>query len=138
MALLSMFLLPSDFRAGSQFAHGHSLFQLWADASDGHLDHHHEDGGPLATAGDAASWFDARVDGDAGARSLHTAQRSPDLPGHDDSTPAASGLHLLLIAWAILPVVAISRRPPIDGERRLFGRMPRIPLPPPRWTPASA
>ena len=35
MALLGLLLLPSDYRAGAESAHAHSLIQLWADASQG-------------------------------------------------------------------------------------------------------
>ena len=39
--MLGLCLLPTDYRAGAETAHAHSLFQLWLDAADGGVFHEH-------------------------------------------------------------------------------------------------
>jgi hypothetical protein len=135
MALLGLLLLPSDYRAGAESAHAHSLVQLWADATDGAIYHQHH----VHLAGDIeigpnsmASWFDPAVGEPSSA-----VQTNPDVGEHQETAPVTSGVHLLLVAVAAPIVVAVRTAPTFGPVRRLAGRFPRILLPPPRWTPAA-
>lgn len=131
MALLSMLLLPSVFRAGADVPHDHSLLQLLLDASDGVIDHHHLGMGAATTAS-AGDWFDPAVSDAAGGSADTAGEQRPDVGERQESVPAASGVHLILSMLLFLPVIASLRR--IDGEpsRRLSGCAPRVLLPPPR------
>src|SRR5215213_11934086 len=91
LALLGVILLPSDYRAGAEFPHAHSLVQLWVDAEDGMV-HHHDAG---STAWDEAG----------------SSKERPDIGEHDDSMPTTSGMHLLLNAITILTVAPASQMP---------------------------
>jgi hypothetical protein len=136
LALLSLFLLPSDFRAGSEMAHGHSLFQLWLDAADGHVDHHHI--GAFATSqSPRADWLDPRVDDSASSPSPGKDHR-PDVPEQNDSAPSVGGIPFMLVFTELLLVIAGAVTFSDAPMCRLFGRAPRVLFPPPRWTPVSA
>jgi hypothetical protein len=138
MALLGLFLLPSDFRAGAETAHGHALVQLWVDARDGVIEHHHQHAQRFQNSHLAGyDWFDpaAGVSDHLDPRGVNA--EDPDLGGHSDSAPAASGIAFLLAAAVIVPAVAIARAPAPGRGRPLVGRTPPILLPPPRWTFAA-
>jgi hypothetical protein len=138
LALLSLFLLPSDYRAGGESVHGHSLIHLWADAADGRVEHHHHGGViPPAHAG-RADWLDPRVESDVATGPVPSSQDRPDVPEQHDSAPASSGIHFVLVAMTLLPAVAVVRHLPFGNDRPLIGCCLKIPLPPPRWTPALA
>lgn len=59
LALIGLLLLPSDYRAGAEAAHGHTLMHLWLDAADGAVHHHQEPGGQ----GAAWDWLKPSVAG---------------------------------------------------------------------------
>jgi hypothetical protein len=134
MALLGLLLLPSDYRAGAESAHAHSLVQLWADATDGaiyHQHHIHRAGAIEMAPNSMVSWFDPAVGEPSGA-----GETSPDVGEHQETAPVTGGVHLLLVTVTAPIVVAAETEPTFGPERRLAGRFPRILLPPPRWTPA--
>jgi hypothetical protein len=134
--LLGLLLLPADYRAGADAAHAHSLVQLWVDAADGTVQHHHGHAGVATKSRVVASWFDP-VPAGAGAESVAIGER-PDLAEQHESAPAISGVHLLLVVVALLLIVAMSRAPVPAAGRLLAGRSPRVLLPPPRWVFAAA
>jgi len=124
-----MLMLPSDFRAGSESAHGHSLIHLWADAADGHIAHQHQGLHAFAGHQPLVDWLDPVVE-DA-TPDLADAS-APDVGDHDDSTSPASGVHLLLAAISIVPPISAPRMHAIAVSRRPCGVAPRVLLPPPR------
>jgi hypothetical protein len=132
MALLSLCLLPTDYRAGAETAHAHSLFQLWLDAADGGVFHVHA--GHLA-ATDAltgtVSWFDPTFAPERQVQHSAAAQ-NPDLAHQHDSAPAVSGIDLLLVTLAFLPLFSAIRKPESSVSRRLIGRSSQVLSPPPR------
>src|SRR5262245_7662318 len=100
MAIIGVLLLPCDYRAGAAFSHPHSLLQLWIDAADGSIAHHHADEREAAPemslqgvdlAPDSTPSLPHRV-GDP----------HPDVGEQQQSAPAVSGLHLLNAAIALL------------------------------------
>ena len=122
LALLSLFLLPIQMRAGTQHPHPHALLHLLLDASDGSFDHHtlgeepatptHDHSGTVAEAG---------------------GQR-PDIPTLGMSVSALGGLAILaaLVTSLIIPS-------PLADRIWLFptcwrGRFPALEPPPPRIT----
>jgi hypothetical protein len=128
VALLGLFLLPIDYRAGAEHAHAHALPQLWADAADGVV-HHHGSGG--------IDWLDPAVDADEAARSSIVGSAAADVGEQQESAPAAGGLHVLLVALVVLPAVSAVGRPSPNRARWLAGLAPRIPSPPPRGAVAA-
>jgi len=120
LALLGLFLLPMDYRAGADTAHAHSLVQLWGDATDGVI--HHHDHGALTTPHHERT----------GSHGYPEEQTDPDIGDRQDSVPTTSGIAMLLVAMILVPVVVrtpaalsgLSHRPP--------GFYPPVPLPPPR------
>ena len=132
--MLGVILLPSDYRAGAERAHAHSLLQLWIDASDGVIQHHINSS--LATHPQSHDWVALTSDEaedtqeHADCRSCHS---EPDVGDQQDSTPTLSEVQLMLAASILLPIMA---KPPVVGarsEHRLSGQTPRVLLPPPRW-----
>jgi hypothetical protein len=132
MALLSLCLLPTDYRAGAETPHAHSLFQLWLDAADGGVFHVHA---AQLAASDAltgtVSWFDPTF---AHERQVQhsAATQNPDLAHQHDSAPAVSGIDLLLATLAFMPLLLAARQPEPSVSRRLIGRSPQVLSPPPR------
>ncbi len=118
LALLSLFLLPIQMRAGTQHPHPHALLQLVLDASDGALDHH--------TLGEAA----ASAAHDHSAASDH----QPDIPTLSPSVSALGGLAILaaLITSLMIPPRLAERTWPQLARWR--GRFPALEPPPPRTT----
>jgi hypothetical protein len=119
MALLGLCLLPTEYHAGDDTAHAHSLLQLWADASDGVV-HHHD-------AGAATSHHH-----EAHAHGPGEPQPEPDLADQQDSAPTASGVLMLLTAILTPPALARSSAAICYAGERLRGHQPRVLLPPPR------
>lgn len=116
LALLGLFLLPIQMRAGAGYVHPHALLHLLLDASDGVIDHH-------LLAGKA------HTDQDGHARPA--AKASPDLPTFESIQMAAGGLVVSLVAVILLLI--ISRRERVWPRREAWsGRRVLPELPPPR------
>jgi hypothetical protein len=122
LALLGVILLPSNYRAGAEFPHSHSLVQLWVDAADGTVHHH---------AGSPA-WDDVESSSHERESQLGLSKEHPDAGEHEDSTPTTSGIHLLLSAITILAAVTAGPTPAFGPAQRLTGQILRVLLPPPR------
>ncbi|MBW3633645.1 MAG: hypothetical protein KY456_11535 [Chloroflexi bacterium] len=139
LALLGLLLLPSDYRAGAEIAHGHSLVQLWVDATDGTVDHAHDHhlvpdpASPLTT-----SWLDPLVGDPGTAGSSRPVDEAPDAAKQHDSAPTASGIQLLLTTGIVLLAVGWRLEPAAGSDRLVTGLSPRVVVPPPRWTPHPA
>jgi hypothetical protein len=131
MALLSMLLLPSVYRAGADFPHDHSLLQLLIDASDGVIDHHHAGTRDVAVTA-TLDWFDPGVPDASAGFASGASEQLPDVGERQESAPATSGVHLMLSVLMLMPAIAGARRTLIEPSRRLTGRAPRVLLPPPR------
>lgn len=137
MALLSLCLLPTDYRAGAETAHAHSLFQLWLDAADGGVFHVHarQLAATDAFAG-TVSWFDPTFAPEGQVQHSAAAQ-NPDLAHQHDSAPAVSGIDLLLASLAFVPLLSGASEPAPGVIRRLVGRSPQVLPPPPRYLRAT-
>jgi hypothetical protein len=123
LALLGLFLLPLDYRAGANTAHAHSLVQLWIDAADGAVHHHH--GEPMA-------WFEPDHSSPASGSLFAADEERPDVGEHDDLTPTSSGVHLLLSVLPGLAAMSAGPRLAAVPDRYRRGHTPRVLLPPPR------
>jgi hypothetical protein len=99
LALLSLFLLPIQMRAGTQHPHPHALLHLLLDASDGSFGHH--------TLGEEAVSPTHEQSGKIAAARLH----QPDIPSFGTSVSALGGLAILA---AIVTALTI---PPRLAER---------------------
>ncbi len=132
MALLGLLLLPSNYRAGAESAHAHSLIQLWAEATNGTVRHHIDHGPARPSPGPSSSWFDPAV-GDTGSTLMvDFDDEHPDAVEHQESAPASSGVHLLLIAMTAVAVLDMSEPPIAVPDRQRSGLSPPILVPPPR------
>lgn len=128
MSLLGLLLLPLDYRAGAEQAHGHSLFALGADAADGSI--HHHGSRPL-------DWLDPAVEVNPADDAATAAKEQVDVGETQDSSPAPGGVHMLLAVVTLLhPTVSI-RDPAVVHARRLLGRVPYSLSPPPRMAFAA-
>ena len=85
LALLGLFLLPIQLRAGTTYVHPHALLHLLLDASDNEIDHHHI--ASPAPHGHGEQGDHAPVDGAA----------SPDLPTFASLLMAGGGLAVTLV-----------------------------------------
>ena len=134
MALLSLLLLPTDFRAGAEAPHGHSLFQLWADASDGRVGHHVARelfaSGPILSP----TWFDPVAGETQDIRTSGLRGERPDVAGQHESAPVSGGIDLLVTVMAAVVIVGMSEVPLALSDRSSIGLPARILVPPPRWT----
>ena len=119
LALLGLFLLPIQMRAGTEFVHPHALLHLLLDASDNVLDHHPATAPPKL------------AHGDHGAHSPQNATVSPDLPTFDSIQMAAGGLVVSLVTLVLFLFAAWQER---VWPRREVWRSRRVlpELPPPR------
>ena len=124
LALLGLFLLPIQMRAGTAYVHPHALLHLLLDARDGAIDHHAL---PAATlSGYVADDHDGHVRRDEKA--------SPDLPTFESIQMAAGGLAVTLVALVLLVFVARGER--IWPRREAWSGVRTLPeLPPPRLSP---
>jgi hypothetical protein len=139
MALLGLLLLPSDYRAGAEIAHGHSLVQLWVDAGYGTVHHAHDHPrAPDAASARTTSWLEPLIGdtGRAGSASLN--DERPDVAEQHDSAPTASGIHILLTMMSVSLALGVRPVTAASFDRPISGLPPRIVLPPPRWTPHGA
>jgi hypothetical protein len=138
MALLGLLLLPSNYRAGAESAHAHSLIQLWADATNGTIRHHIDHG--LAQHGPerSSSWFDPSVGDTDTAPAADFDDERPDAADQQESVPVSSGVHLLLTTMTAIIALGTCRAPIDVSGRRHSGLSPRILVPPPRWTLAAS
>lgn len=136
LALLSLLLLPSNYRADGDVQHGHSVFQLWADAADGRVAHHHALAG-TASVSVTGDWFDPLIETTPPAPAT-TGVHGPDVPEYEDSAPALGGVHLLLVSVTVVLAVVVARNPTPRSERSLSGQVPRVLAPPPRPSMAGA
>ncbi len=131
LALIGLFMLPADYRAGAPDAHAHSLAQLWLDAADGAV-HHHGHHPDRSALGDSASWFDPVV----GATT--TTATSPDVGDQHDSLTVSAEVQFLVVASELMLLAVLRGQALYSGAHRLHGRCPRVLSPPPRWTFAAA
>ena len=132
LALLGLLLLPSDYQAGAETAHGHALMHLWLDAADGVM-HHHDPG----ANGAAWDWLDPALAGAHETGPTDAGASHPDVGEHQDSAPAGGGVHMLVGAVAFF-VLGAARAAPSGGVRRaLVGQGVPVLLPPPRWSPTA-
>lgn len=138
MALLGLLLLPSDYRAGAEWTHGHALAQLWIDASDGTIRHHHHTPANTQDRLDAGSWFDPALNVAGNDESTSRAVADPDIGHQHDSSPVSgSAQFLIAIVTAVLIAPATLAPFPAPGQR-LASRWPRVLLRPPRRASAAA
>ena len=137
MALLSLLLLPSDFRAGAEAPHGHSLIQLLADARDGRIDHHgdraHVASGPLLST----AWFDPAAGKTNSNWFTSPCEERPDIAAQHESAPMASGPDVLMMATMVVAILGMIEAPRALSDRTRAGLPARILVPPPRWTAAT-
>ena len=138
MALLGLLLLPANYRAGAEIAHAHSFIQLWADAADGTIRHHHDHGLAHPGAERSPSWFDSSGGETGTTASASIDDERADAAGQQESTPVSSGVHLLLTVMATIVAPGIRQAPIAVSGRRQSGLSPRIFAPPPRWTTAAS
>lgn len=130
LALLGLVLLPLNYRGGGDVSHGHSLLQLWADAADGTIDHHHHPTHAAPLAG--LDWLAPEVSIESAASADIQQPHPPDVGDHEDSLPMPGTIPFLV---ASLAVVRAPRTPLAAPERRAnlpAGRAPAVPIPPPR------
>ncbi len=137
LAVVGLCLLPSDYRAGGEIAHGHSLFQLWADSADGIVEHHHQTGSLGIIAASSHDWLDPLIPDAGMAEESSAAGHRADLADQHDSAPASSGIHLLLVGLAIPFGLDGSRVMVFGHGQSMVGRVTRILSPPPRRQMAS-
>ena len=132
MALLGLLILPSNYRAGAESAHAHSLIQLWTEATNGTVRHHIDHGTAHPSPGFSYSWFDPSV-GDTGATlSMDFEDERPDAMEHQESAPVSSGVHLLLTSMTAVVCLGVCQTPIAALDRLHSGLSPRILVPPPR------
>lgn len=128
MALFSLFLLPTNVRAGSETTHSHSILQLLIDAHDGQILHHHVDG---AIFGQGGNWFDPGISSSTADTGVGSST-STDLGDRQNSVPVAGGVALILSIGIVLWLVRPIRSQIATTSSRLFGAITRVPAPPPR------
>ena len=139
LALLGLLLLPTDYRAGAETAHGHALIQLWFDAADGAIHHHHA---PIAGANSAPrdvvqDWLEPVVIDPAERDVSATGDARPDVGSHQDTAPVGGSVHLLVKTVVFLVLAAARSAPTVESRPAPRGRVTRVLLPPPRWTPLA-
>jgi hypothetical protein len=137
MALLGLLILPSNYRAGAESAHAHSLIQLWADATNGTVRHHIDYGTAHSSPDLSSSWFDPAVGDIESILMIDSNDERPDAMEHHESTPVSIGVHLLLAAMTAIVSFGVCQAPIAAPDRRHSGLSPRILVPPPRWTVAA-
>lgn len=125
LALLGLFLLPIQLRAGTSYVHPHALLHLLLDASDGAIDHH--TARATTPADHTADDHSNHVRRDEGA--------SPDLPTFASIQMGAGGLAVILVVLVQLTLVAAWDR--IWPRREVWHGLLILPeRPPPRLSAA--
>jgi hypothetical protein len=137
MALLGLLILPSNYRAGAESAHPHSLIQLWADATKGTVRHHIDHGMAHGNPSFSSSWFDPAVGNTGPTQAMDLGDERPDSMEHQESTPVPSGVHLLLAGMMAIVSFGVCQPPVAAPDQRHSGLSPRVHVPPPRWTLAA-
>ena len=132
LALLGIFLLPTNYRAGAVTAHGHSLLQLWVDATDGRMLHHTE--APSGVASVRPTWFDPLVTDQTPTVNDPAA---PDSGDQSDSMPASGGGQFLVVSVIVVIASVAARAAIVFPFSPLHGWSPTVPSPPPRWMSAA-
>ncbi len=122
-ALFALVLLPVNYRAGAELAHAHSLPQVLLDAAHGTV-HHHGNG--------VADWLEPAVNDDVAVAATMAGDEKPDAGQQQDSAPATSGIHLLLVVASLLALVVAGSSSVQARPRKLAGLVSRVPAPPPR------
>ncbi|MCD6032266.1 MAG: hypothetical protein K0S78_4448, partial [Thermomicrobiales bacterium] len=117
----------------------HALIQLWFDAADGANHHHHA---PVAGANSAPrdvvqDWLEPAVVAPAERDARATGDARPDVGSHQDSAPVGGSVHLLVKTVVFLVLAAARSAPTVEWGRLPQGRVTRVLLPPPRWTPLA-
>lgn len=126
LALLGLFLLPMQMRAGAEYVHPHAVWQLLL---AGGLDHHHQPAEPAAEA-----HGDHGPHASEATRSSNRDSASPDIPASGSTLIAAGGLAVSLTPFLLL--LLTSRGEPIWPRWSVwFGLRVAPDLPPPRWSP---
>ena len=122
LALLGLFLLPMQMRAGTDYVHPHALLHLLLDAHDSEVDHHH--GSERQPAGQAGH-------GDHSNHAPRPEPAVPDLPSFDSFQMAAGGLAVALVVVALLVITRVAER--VWPRRETWTGHRVLPeLPPPR------
>jgi hypothetical protein len=131
-----LLLLPLNFRGGGEASHGHSLLQLWADAVDGTIDHHHHAGHSAAQS--SFAWLDPEAT--AGSPSTTNVQHpyAPDVGDADDSMPTPGTIHLLIASLGTLIPPRVPTASPVRREVVPVGRSLDVLIPPPRMAATAA
>lgn len=93
LALLGLFLLPMQMRAGAEYVHPHALWQL---LMAGGLDHHHQPEPAAAAHGDHGPHASAS------SHSRNAPSASPDMPAAESTLMAAGGLAMSLTPFLVL------------------------------------
>jgi hypothetical protein len=120
LALLGLFLLPIQMRAGTEVVHPHALLHLLLDASHNGIDHHR----PATATPDLAH-------GDQDVHTRRNEQDSPDLPTFASIQMAAGGLAVTLVSLLLFLIASMQER--VRPRRAVWsGRRVLPELPPPR------
>lgn len=121
LALLGLFLLPIQMRAGAEQVHPHALLHLLLDAQDHVLDHHRQ----------VAPQAPAVGHGDHSDHAQRDESALPDLPTFESIQMAAGGLAVTLVALTLL-IFALAYERIWPRRERWSGRRVLPELPPPR------
>lgn len=90
LVLCAVALPPVEYRGGGEHTHAHAVVQLWDDAADGALDHHHAETGGVAHGG--------------------VAEAPPDVPRLTALAAAEQATPTLVVAAASLLAIVVSIR----------------------------
>jgi hypothetical protein len=117
LALIGLFTLPVQMRAGTEHSHPHALFQLLLDARDGVIDHHFGQDEEAHQTNHQRSYSPS-------------AAQHPDLPALGSAVQTGGGLALLatLVFAVLLPSGEVER---IWPPSRHWRQRNSIPEPPP-------
>lgn len=118
LALLGLFLLPIQMRAGTDHVHPHALLHLLLDATDHEFDHH-------------AAATPALGHGDHSDHAPRGEAAAPDHPTFESIQMAAGGLAATLVTLVWF-AIAYTRERAWPRREAWSGRRVRPDLPPPR------
>jgi hypothetical protein len=119
LALLGLFLLPMQMRAGTEHVHPHALLHLLMDAADSEIDHH------------ANEEAQGHGQSDHSGHPLRREAASPDFPTFESIQMAAGGLAVTLVTIVFL-LMPSTRERVWPRREAWIGRRLRPELPPPR------